>query len=66
MWKEGGGPSPSTVKGKKLHAALKPIIKAERFDDKLLNKFEIPHGYTVAPELKALIEEAISGNNAQE
>jgi predicted ATPase len=66
MWTEKCGPSPATVKGKQLHAALKPIIKAEKFDDKLLNKFEIPYGYTVAPELKALIKEAISGNNAQE
>jgi len=65
MWTEKCGPSPATVKGKQLHAALKPIIKAEKFDDKLLNKFEIPTGYIVAPELKALIEEAIKGSNAQ-
>ena len=65
MWTEKCGPSPATVKGKELHAALKPIIKAEEFNDKLLNNFEIPHGYTVAPELKALIQEAINGNNAQ-
>ncbi len=65
MWTEKGGPSPATVKGKQLHAALKPIIKAEKFDNKLLNRFEIPPGYIVAPELKALIEEAIKGSNAQ-
>lgn len=62
MWEQAGGISPETVKGKRHHAALKPIVKADGYDDALLDKFSIPKGYTVAPELKALIEEAISSD----
>lgn len=60
MWEAAGGPTPSNVKGKKLLAALKPVIKAENLDDTRLNSLVIPKGYTVAPELKALIEAAIT------
>ena len=59
MWSEARGPSPSTVKGKKLHSALKQIIKIAGHDATLLKSFVIPDGYTVAKELKALIENAI-------
>jgi ABC-type cobalamin/Fe3+-siderophores transport system ATPase subunit len=62
MWQEAGGVSPFTVKGKKLHSALKAIIKGEKLDDALLNVFAIPAGYTVAPELKALIEVATASD----
>lgn len=65
MWESTGGPSPTTVKGKKLHAALKTVIKSAGFDDGPLNAFAIPTGYIVAPELKALIEEA-TASDAQE
>lgn len=58
MWIEAGGLSPTTVKGKKLLAALKTIIKAAGQNEAPLNTFTIPAGYTVASELKALIEEA--------
>ena len=61
MWDSAGGPIPSTVKGKKLHAALKPIVKAAGKDDSLLNSFHIPEGYVAAPELKVLIEKAVAG-----
>lgn len=60
MWEAAGGPTPSNVKGKKLLASLKPVIKAEKLDDTRLNSLAIPKGYTVAPELKALIEAAIT------
>ena len=63
MWQAAGGPSPSTVKGKKLLASLKTVIKAEKFDDALLNSLAIPKGFTLAPELKALIEMAIASDN---
>ena len=66
MWQEAGGPSPSTVKGKKLYASLKTVIKAGKFDDSLLNSFTIPSGYTVAPELKALIETAIASDASKQ
>ncbi len=62
MWKEAGGISPSTVKGKRLHAALKTIVKAAGLDDTLLNAFAIPSDYTVAPELKIIIEEAVASD----
>lgn len=61
MWDSAGGPIPSTVKGKKLHAALKPIVKAAGKDDSLLNSFHIPEGYVAAPDLKVLIEKAVAG-----
>ena len=60
MWANAGGISPATVKGKRLHAALKTVVKAAGRDDALLNGFVIPNSYTVAPELKLLIEEAVS------
>jgi energy-coupling factor transporter ATP-binding protein EcfA2 len=66
MWAEAGGISPTTVKGKQLHAALKPVVKAAGQDDALLNAFAIPSGYTVAPDLKVLVEEAIANNPATE
>jgi len=60
MWEEAGGISPSTVKGKRLHAALKVVAKEAGRDSGLLNAFSIPSGFTVAPELKALIDEAVA------
>jgi hypothetical protein len=65
MWEAGGGPSPTTVKGKKLLASLKTVVKAAKFDDSLLNSLSIPGGYTVAPELKKLIETAIANESAE-
>ena len=62
MWIDAGGPSPDTVKGKKLLAALKNVIKAAGFDDGLINSFTIPNGYTVAENLKVLIEKAIASD----
>jgi ABC-type cobalamin/Fe3+-siderophores transport system ATPase subunit len=38
MWAEAGGVSPATVKGKRLHAALKTVVKAAARDDALLNQ----------------------------
>src|SRR4051794_37753187 len=64
MWTEAGGITPVTVKGKRLHAALKPVVKAAGRDDAPLNGFAIPNGYTVAPELQALIKEAVAGDIA--
>jgi ABC-type cobalamin/Fe3+-siderophores transport system ATPase subunit len=64
MWHEAGGPSPGTVKGKRLLASLKTVVKAEKLDDTLLNSLVIPSGYTVASELKALIEMAIASDSA--
>ena len=60
MWTNAGGISPATVKGKKLHAALKPVVKAAGKNDSLLHALIIPEGLTLAPELKSLIEEALA------
>jgi ABC-type cobalamin/Fe3+-siderophores transport system ATPase subunit len=62
MWEAAGGNSPSTVKGKRLHAALKPLVKAAGFNDARLNSFEIPAAFTMAPDLKAILEEAVKGD----
>jgi energy-coupling factor transporter ATP-binding protein EcfA2 len=63
MWEAAGGASPGTVKGKKLLASLKPVIKAAGLDETLLNSFTVPKGHTVAPELKTLIEAAIASDS---
>lgn len=60
MWTDAGGISPETVKGKKLLAALKPVVKAAGMNDGLLNALTIPVGITLAAELKSLIEEALA------
>lgn len=65
MWEDAGGITPATVKGKKLHAALKPVIKAAGFDDGLLNAFTIPNDYTVAPELRDLIDKALQATTQE-
>lgn len=61
MWLAAGGISPATVKGKKLHAALKLVVKAAGKNDGFLNAFTIPEGFVVAAELKSFIEEAVAG-----
>ena len=66
MWQSAGGPSPSTVKGKRLLASLKTVVKAGKLDDALLNSLVIPSGYTVAQELKALLETAIGSDSAKQ
>lgn len=59
MWVAAGGKSPSTVKGKKLLAALKTVVTAAGKDEALLNAWNIPDGFTLAPDLQRLIEGAI-------
>ncbi|WP_108262872.1 ATP-dependent nuclease [Mangrovicoccus ximenensis] len=62
LWNAAGGPTPETVKGKKLHKALKPIVKAAGKDDKLLDAFVIPKEYVVAEDLKLILETALHSN----
>ncbi len=59
MWNDAGGQGPSTVKGKKLHAALKAVAKMHGKDDKLLNAFTIPKNYSMAEDLKTTIDSAL-------
>ena len=59
LWHDGGEESPRKRAGKSLWKALKPIVKAARHDDKLLNSFTIPKGYEMARDLKATLEQAL-------
>lgn len=59
MWNSAGGQTPSTVKGKKLLAALKTIVTAAGKDQALLNKWHIPNGFRLAPDLKRVLDDAI-------
>ncbi|CUI81650.1 ATP-dependent nuclease [Cognatishimia activa] len=63
LWQAAGEQSPATVKGKKLHKALKPIAKKYGYDDALINSFTTPKGFTVAPELYDILEKAIAAEN---
>lgn len=56
LWNDAGGLVPGTVKGKKLHAALKEVVKNDGYDDKILNSFFIPSDHEVAADLRALLE----------
>ena len=59
LWESAGGQTPTTVKGKKLHKALKQIVKNAGKDDKLLDAFAIPDNFVVAEDLKEILETAI-------
>ena len=60
LWDSAGGKTPCTVKGKKLHKALKQIVKNEGRDEKLLDAYTIPAGFVVAEDLKAILESALA------
>jgi hypothetical protein len=66
LWSTGGGEKaeelwdrlgmgPETVLGKDLWKALKPIVKRDGHDDRLLHAFAIPEGFEVAPDLKTAL-----------
>ncbi len=61
LWTGSGGKSPETVKGKSLHKALKVVARKYKCNDRLLDRFAIPRGHVVAPELKTIIQSAIAG-----
>jgi ABC-type lipoprotein export system ATPase subunit len=60
LWSAAGEITPQTVLGKKLHAALKPIIKTAGKDDGLLNNFSIPLNTTLAGELRTVLEQLLT------
>lgn len=62
LWSRGEG-TEATVLGKSLHKKLKNVVKEAGLQglDKRLDKFEIPFGVEVAPELKALLETMLNG-----
>jgi hypothetical protein len=55
LWNTAGGAGPDTVKGKKLLAALKGVVKADGHDDKLLNTYRISNNHEVAGDLRVLL-----------
>jgi energy-coupling factor transporter ATP-binding protein EcfA2 len=64
LWNQAGGKTPATVKGKKLHAALKVTVKKHGKNDKLLDAYSIPLGHVVAEDLKSIIESALAKSTA--
>lgn len=62
LWNELEVTPEKSVLGKKLHAALKTIVKAHRHDDRRLDKFVVPTHYVMAPELKDLLSTVLNGN----
>lgn len=60
LWNAAGGAKPETVRGKKLHGALKTIVKDAGHDDKLLNAYRIPTGTEVARDLRLLLEACLA------
>ena len=62
LWDAAGGKTPTTVKGKKLHKALKPIVKNAGKNDKLLDAFTIPDNFVVAEDLKVILEAALKSD----
>lgn len=62
LWDDAGGQKPVTVKGKKLHKALKQIVKKAGKDNKLLDAYTIPDGFVVAEDLKVILEAALQSD----
>lgn len=78
LYEHGGSPSShslwsaglatmSTVLGKSVHKQLKSVVKEAGLAgvDKQLDRFEIPAGVEVAPELRLLLEEMLSTSKLQ-
>ncbi|TDR89616.1 ATP-dependent nuclease [Enterovirga rhinocerotis] len=60
LWNTAGGANPDTVKGKKLLAALKVVVKDAGYDDRLLNTYRITADHEVASDLRLLLESCLS------
>lgn len=66
LWSEAGRESKNTILGKTLYKALKPIIKANKLDDRKLDRFSIPSNYEIAPELRITLEKMLKSLNKSE
>lgn len=64
LWDAAGGAGPNTVKGKKLLAALKEVVKAAGHDDKLLNAYRVSNNHEVAGDLRVLLEACLAPSQA--
>jgi ABC-type lipoprotein export system ATPase subunit len=60
LWDEAGGKSRNTVLGKKLLAALKPIVTAAGKDEGYLNRLLIPSDIVLAESLKDALTQALT------
>lgn len=60
LWQAAGGAAPGTVKGKKLLGALKTVVKAAGYDDRLLNDYRIGNGHEVASDLRLVLETCLA------
>lgn len=65
LWAQQMGPSPATVKGKKLLAQIKVVAVKKGHSDEPLNSFSIPDSFTVAPDLKEILQKAVSSIRPQ-
>lgn len=63
LWEESLESEAESLLGKTLHRALKEVVKAAGYNEKLLDKFSIPEKFEVAPELRSIIEHALSEEN---
>jgi ABC-type cobalamin/Fe3+-siderophores transport system ATPase subunit len=64
LWSAAGGPAAGTVKGKKLLAALKTVIKSNGYNEKKLDCYTIPDGITIAEDLHDLIKRVLILKNS--
>ncbi|MGU3492895.1 ATP-dependent nuclease [Xanthobacteraceae bacterium A53D] len=60
LWNAAGEQCVETVVGKDLLGQLKLIIHTEGYNSKLLDKFTIPEGFELAPDLRTMIESAVA------
>jgi hypothetical protein len=60
LWEKYGQISENTVLGKALHKALKTVLKEDKQDERLLDRFVIPKDFEIASELKTAIENILA------
>jgi len=60
LWGKYGQISENTVLGKTLHKALKTVLKDDKQDERLLDRFVIPKDFEIANELKSVVENILS------
>jgi len=60
LWEGAGGATPDTVKGKKLLGALKMVVKAAGYDDRLLDAYSISADHEIAGDLRAVLEACLA------
>ncbi|WP_133670513.1 translation initiation factor IF-2 associated domain-containing protein [Burkholderia pseudomallei] len=56
LWNVGATDPAKSILGKTLHKSLKNIVKTNGYDEKKLDRFSVPSGHELAPELRHTIE----------